>query len=97
MRIAPHRPSAGKLSITHHTLSPHPHAIICTSFISSTDCTVFNLLQSHLNDRSGRKVTLSINIQQLYYPWDEWNYPQSLLCGLERVNEKNIQEKESND
>ena len=25
------------LSITHHALSPHPHIIICTSFILSID------------------------------------------------------------
>ena len=30
-------------SITHHALLPHPHIIICASFISSTDCTIFNV------------------------------------------------------
>ena len=38
------------LSITHHTLSPHPHIIICTSFISSIDYNVFIILQCHLKD-----------------------------------------------
>ena len=32
------------LSITHHALSPHPHIIICTSFISSIDYNVFIVL-----------------------------------------------------
>ena len=27
---------------THHALSPHLHVIICTSFISSIDCTLFD-------------------------------------------------------
>ena len=35
---------------------------VCTSFISSTECTVFNLLQSFYDDRSGRKVKISINL-----------------------------------
>ena len=38
------------LSITHHTLSPHPHIIICTSLISSIDYNVFIVLQCHLKD-----------------------------------------------
>ena len=32
------------LSITHHALSPHPHIIICTSFISLIDYNVFIVL-----------------------------------------------------
>ena len=35
------------LSTTHHALSPHPHIIICTSFISSIDYNVFIILQCH--------------------------------------------------
>ena len=34
----------------HRALSPHPHVIICTSIISPKDCTVFLVLQYHLND-----------------------------------------------
>ena len=37
------------LATTHYGLSPHPHVIICSSFISSKDCTVFVVLQCHLN------------------------------------------------
>ena len=45
------------LSVTHHALSPHPHIIICTSFISSIDYNVFIVLQCHLKDLLCRKVT----------------------------------------
>ena len=51
----------GKQSQCHHAQSPQPHIIIGASCISSTDCTVFNLLQSHLKGSSGLKVTVSIN------------------------------------
>ena len=37
----------------------HPNVIICTSFISSMDCTVFVLSQCHWNDHYCWKVTLS--------------------------------------
>ena len=45
------------LSITHHALSPHPHIIICTSFISLINYNVFIVLQCHLKDHLCRKVT----------------------------------------
>ena len=44
------------LSITHHAPSPHPHIIICTSFISSIDYNVFIVLQCHRKDFLFRKV-----------------------------------------
>ena len=42
--------------------APYPHIIICTSFISSTDCPVFIVLQCHLNDHWCRKVTSTDNL-----------------------------------
>ena len=63
------RHAQNPLSITPHSLSPHPRVIACTSLISSTDCTVFNLLQSHLDGRSGRKVKLSIILLLLLLWW----------------------------
>ena len=50
----PRNPLSGEwkktLLILHNALSPHPHIIICTSFILWTDYTVFNALLSHSND-----------------------------------------------
>ena len=40
MPRTPYWASERKPSTTHHVLSSHPHIIICTSFISSMDCTV---------------------------------------------------------
>ena len=45
---------AQKPTMPYH---PHPHIIICTSFISSIDYNVFIVLQCHLNDHLYRKVT----------------------------------------
>ena len=45
------------LSITHHALSPHPHIIICSSFISSTDYNVVIVLQCQIKDHLCRKMT----------------------------------------
>ena len=36
---------------------PHPHIIICTSFISSIDYNVFIVLKCHLKDHLCREVT----------------------------------------
>ena len=42
---------------------PHPHIIICTSFISSIDYNVFFIvIQCHLKDHSCRKVTQRNNL-----------------------------------
>ena len=51
MPRTPYRASEGNHSQSpHHALSPHPHIVICTSCISSMDCTGFSVLQCHLND-----------------------------------------------
>ena len=42
--------SEGKHGITPHELSPHPHVITSTLFISPMDCTVFMALHCHLGD-----------------------------------------------
>ena len=58
MPRTPYRASEGKRSqkpiMPYH---PHPHIIICTSFISSIDYNVFIVLQCHLKDLLCRKVT----------------------------------------
>ena len=59
MPRAPYRENA--LSITHHAPSPHPHIIICTSFISLIDYNVCIVLQCHLKDHFYR-ITMSLKI-----------------------------------
>ena len=56
MPRAPYRVSEGKPTMPYH---PHPHIIICTSFISSIDYNVFIVLQCHLKDHLCGKVTQS--------------------------------------
>ena len=43
-----HSPVMETLATTHHALSPHPHVIVCSSFISPKDCIVLYLITMSL-------------------------------------------------
>ena len=45
-----------KLSITHHALSPHPHIVICTPFISSIELQRFYRITMSICTEKWRKA-----------------------------------------